>query len=116
MLEVHLFVGNVPYDVTSSRLHELLSRVATVTAVFVPTDRLTGKPRGFAIVELATEADAREIAREFNGYILDGQRLRVEAAPERRKEAEHRPKYRVRSAPKGRPEPRRQRPERSPGR
>ena len=116
MLEVQLFVGNVPYDVSSSQLHELLSRVATVTAVFVPTDRLTGKPRGFAIVEVPSEADARQIAREFNGYILDGRRLRVEAAPERRKEAEYRPKYRVRSAPKGRPEPRRHRPERSPGR
>ena len=54
MPEVQLFVGNVPYDVTSSQLHELLSRVATVTAVFVPTDRLTGKPRGFAIVEVPT--------------------------------------------------------------
>ena len=116
MAEVQLFVGNVPDDVSSSQLRELLSRVTTVTAVFVPTDRITGKPRGFAIVEVPTEADAREIAREFNGYILDGRRLRVEAAPERRKEAAHRPKYRVRSAPKGRPALRQHRPERSPGR
>src|SRR3990172_11524464 len=116
MPEVQLFVGNVPDDVSSSQLRELLSRVATVTAVFVPTDRLTAKPRGFAIVEVPTEADAREIAREFNGYILDGRRLRVEAAPQPRKEAAYRPKYRVRSAPKGRPELRQHRPERSPGR
>ena len=116
MAEVQLFVGNVPGDVSSSQLRELLSRVATVTAVFVPTDRITGKPRGFAIVEVPSVADAREIAREFNGYILDGRRLRVEAAPERRKEAAYRPKYRVRSAPKGRPELRQHRPERSPGR
>jgi nucleolin len=116
MPEVQLFVGNVPYDVSSSRLLELLSRVATVTAVFVPTDPLTGKPRGFAIVEVPTEADARDIAREFNGYILGGRRLRVEAAPEPRKETAYRPKYRVRSAPRGRPDLRRHRPERSPGR
>jgi RNA recognition motif-containing protein len=116
MPEVQLFVGNVPGDVSSSQLRELLSRVATVTAVFVPTDRLTGKPRGFAIVEVPSEADAREIAREFNGYILDGRRLRIEAAPERRMEAAYRPKYGGRFAPKRRPEPRRHRPERSPGR
>jgi RNA recognition motif-containing protein len=85
-------------------------------AVFVPTDRTTGRSRGFAIVEVSSEAEAREIILRLNGYMLDGRRLRVELASERPAEREYRPRYGAPFARRGRPEPRRRRPERSPGR
>lgn len=114
MVEVQLFVGNLPYSVTSSQLRELLSRVAEVTRVTVPTERVTGRSRGFALVEVASEKDAREIVRKFNGYILDARPLRVE--PVREPERPYVPRYRARPGVKGRPAVRPHRPERSPGR
>jgi RNA recognition motif-containing protein len=114
VVEVQLFVGNLPHSVTSSQLRELLSRVATVATVTVPTERLTGRSRGFALVEVASEQDAREIVRKFNGYILDGRPLRVE--PVRAPERPYVPRYRARPRAKGRPALRPHRPERSPGR
>lgn len=51
--------------------------------VFLPTDRDTGRPRGFGFVEFENEADAQEAIRKFNGYELDGRALRVNEAEAR---------------------------------
>ena len=114
MVEVQLFVGNLPYGVSEEGLRELLGRVGEIRSVHIPLDRLTGRSRGFALVEAASEMDAREIVREFNGYVLDARPLRVE--PVRKPEAAYVPKYRVRPRITGRPRARPHRPERSPGR
>jgi RNA recognition motif-containing protein len=53
--------------------------------VVLPTDRLSGRPRGFAFVEFSTEEQAAEAIQRFDGYELAGRRLRVnEATDERR--------------------------------
>ena len=53
--------------------------------VVLPTDRMTGRPRGFAFVEFDTEEKASEAIKKFDGYELAGRRLRVnEAADDRR--------------------------------
>jgi RNA recognition motif-containing protein len=51
--------------------------------LYMPTDRATGKPRGFAFVEYSTEAEAEEAIRKFNGREFDGRTLKVNAADER---------------------------------
>ena len=109
-----LFVGDLPYGVSEEELRGLLERVGEIRSVYIPLDRLTGRSRGFALVEVASEMDAREIVREFNGYELDLRRLRVE--PVREPETAYVPKYRVRPRITGRPAVRPHRPERSPGR
>ncbi|MFQ5899682.1 MAG: RNA recognition motif domain-containing protein, partial [Candidatus Methylomirabilia bacterium] len=48
-----------------------------------PTDRETGRPRGFAFVEFSTEAEAAEAIRLFNGREVDGRKLTVNAAEDR---------------------------------
>ncbi len=48
-----LFVGNLPYEATEDEIREHFSQVAPVSRVFMPLDRDTGKPRGFAFVEFA---------------------------------------------------------------
>lgn len=116
MVEVRVFVGNVPYSVTASELSDLVSQVVSGASVFVPTDRSTGRSRGFAIVEVSGEAEAREVIRKLGGYVLDDRRLRAELASERPAERGYRAPYRPPFAWRGRPEPRRRRPERSPGR
>jgi len=99
MVGARLFVGNLPYGVSEEELRGLLQRVGEIRSVYIPRDRLTGRSRGFALVEVASEMDAREIVREFNGYVLDLCRLRVE--PVREPETAYVPKYRVRPRIKG---------------
>ena len=103
MVGARLFVGNLPYGVSEEELRGLLQRVGEIRSVYIPRDRLTGRSRGFALVEVASEMDAREIVREivreFNGFVLDLRRLRVE--PVREPEAAYVPKYRVRPRIKG---------------
>ncbi len=53
-----LFVGNLPYEATEPELREHFSRVAPVSRVFMPLDRDTGKPRGFAFIEFADPEQA----------------------------------------------------------
>lgn len=112
---VKLFVGNLSYDVEEQELRSLLQRAGRVTDVYMPLDRVTHRRRGFAMVEVSTESDARQIIREFNGYSLRGRPMRVDLARERETVAPP-AKYRYLYPQRGRPEPRPRRPERSPWR
>jgi len=114
MVGARLFVGNLPHGVNEEGLRGLLERVAEIRSVYIPLDRQTGRSRGFALVEVASGKDAREVVREFNGYVMDARPLRVE--PVREPEAAYVPRYRPRPRTKGRPAVRPHRPERSPGR
>jgi RNA recognition motif-containing protein len=78
-----LFVGNLSFQTTREQLTELFGSVGRLVEVFLPTDRDTGRPRGFGFVEYETEADAQEAIRKFNGYELDGRALRVNEAEAR---------------------------------
>src|SRR5438067_779456 len=77
MTERRLYIGNLPYRTTTDELRDLFSRAGEVTDVAVPTDRETGRPRGFAFVEMADEDGARQAIEMFNGYSLGGRQLRV---------------------------------------
>lgn len=107
-----LFVGNLPYSATEQTLRELFGEVGTVREVVLPTDRETGRPRGFGFVEMATEAEATAAIHRFEGHALDGRRLRVNRAEERAERGPRFPPYRgpVRPVRMG------GRPERKPGR
>ena len=53
-----LFVGNLPYEATEAELREHFSQVSPVSRVFMPLDRETGKPRGFAFIEFENPEQA----------------------------------------------------------
>jgi RNA recognition motif-containing protein len=78
-----VFVGNLSFQTSKEALGELLSQAGQVVDVFLPTDRATQRPRGFAFVEFATEEEAAEAIRRFDGHALDGRSLRVNAAEDR---------------------------------
>jgi len=67
-------------------LSGLLGAAGTVVDVFLPTDRATGKLRGFAFVEFGSEGEAAEAIRQFNGRELGGRALRLNMADERPRE------------------------------
>ena len=79
-----LYVGNLSYSVTVSTLEELFATVGEVASVNVITDRMTGRSRGFAFVEMTESAGAQKAIAELNGRDVDGRALKVaEARPQR---------------------------------
>ncbi len=77
MPQTRLYIGNLPYRTTADDLRELFSQVGEVVDVAVPIDRETGRPRGFAFVEMVDAATAQQAITQFDGYTLLGRQLRV---------------------------------------
>jgi len=75
-----LYVGNLPYSTTQEQLRELFSQVGEPTEINLITDRDSGRPKGFGFVEMATEEEAQEAIRRFNGYSMDNRALTVNEA------------------------------------
>lgn len=90
-MSVRLFVGNLTYDVTEAELREYLSPAGAVVSVRIPTDRETGKPRGFAFVEFGDAAQAEEAIRRFNQQPFKGRPLVINEARPREEGAGPRP-------------------------
>ena len=77
-----LYVGNLSYNATEEDVRDFFNEVGTVASVSMITDRETGKPRGFAFVEMQTEEDAEAAIEELNGRELRGRAITVaEARP-----------------------------------
>jgi RNA recognition motif-containing protein len=77
-----IYVGNLPFSATESEIRELFGQYGTVESVSLPTDRETGRPRGFGFVEMS-RADASRAIQNLNGKPLGGRSLRVNEAQER---------------------------------
>ena len=79
----NVYVGNVSYDTTQDRLQELFEAHGEVASINIITDRDTGRPRGFAFVEMATDEAASAAIRALNGQEVDGRTLKVNEAKPR---------------------------------
>ena len=75
-----LYVGNLPYETDEAALQDLFSQAGTVDTVQVMRDRETGRARGFAFVEMATEADAQNAINTLNERPFGGRTLAVNEA------------------------------------
>jgi len=75
-----LYVGNLPYSIGEGELQELFSKAGNVESVKVMRDMATGRARGFAFVEMATDEEAQKAIAEFNEYELGGRALAVNEA------------------------------------
>lgn len=78
-----VFVGNLDFATTRDQVEALFSEIGQVQDVFLPMDRETGRPRGFAFVEFTSEEHAEQAIERFNGHELGGRPLRVNAAEDR---------------------------------
>lgn len=91
-MSVRLFIGNLPYSATEADLREHLSGAGAPSQVVLPTDRETGRPRGFAFVDYTDRAVAEEAIRRFNQQPFKGRPLAVsEARPREDRPAGPRP-------------------------
>ncbi|MEO8522059.1 MAG: RNA-binding protein [Acidobacteriota bacterium] len=75
-----LYVGNLPYSIGEAELQELFAKAGNVETVRVMRDMATGRARGFAFVEMATDEEAQKAVTEFNEYELGGRALAVNEA------------------------------------
>jgi RNA recognition motif-containing protein len=80
-----LYVGNLPFTSTEEELRELFGRHGTVDSVSVITDRETGRPRGFAFVEMAEPSAATDAIRALDGTQLGGRSLKVNEAQDKQR-------------------------------
>lgn len=78
-----IFIGNLDFSITDGELRELLAEVGEVVDVHLPTDRETGRPRGFAFVRFATEEQAAQAVETMNGREVSGRTLRLDIAEDR---------------------------------
>lgn len=78
-----LYVGNLSFDVTNKDLEDLFAQAGTCESVAVITDRATGQSRGFAFVEMASNAEAQTAIQEMNGRDVKGRALKVSEAQAR---------------------------------
>jgi RNA recognition motif-containing protein len=75
-----IYVGNLSYEVTQDDLKQAFSEYGTVNRVQLPTDRETGRPRGFGFVEMATDAEETAAIEALDGAEWMGRDLKVNKA------------------------------------
>ena len=75
-----IYVGNLNYEINQEDLNEVFSEYGNVTRVHLPTDRETGRKRGFGFVEMETEAAEAKAIETLDGAEWMGRELRVNKA------------------------------------
>ena len=77
-----LYCGNLSYETTEASLSELFGAIGEVTSVSLIIDRMSGRSKGFAFVEMAQASEAQQAINDLNGKNVDGRDIKVaEARP-----------------------------------
>ncbi|HPK05894.1 MAG TPA: RNA-binding protein [Bacteroidales bacterium] len=77
---MNIYVGNVDFRATEDQLSELFARYGEVSSVKIITDKLSGRSKGFAFVEMADETEGNAAVAGLNGYVLNSRELNVSVA------------------------------------
>jgi len=77
--DVKLFVGNLSFDTVTERIRSLFETVGEVSDCYMPTDKSTGRPRGFAFVTMPADL-AQDAMKKLTGEVMDGRAIRIEEA------------------------------------
>jgi RNA recognition motif-containing protein len=94
------------FSTTKEELTTLLTEAGRVVNVHLPTDRETGRPRGFAFVEFSQAGEAADAITRFNNREVGGRRLNVNPADDRPRRVGERPPFRSAAGPSyGAPSP-----------
>ncbi len=75
-----LYVGNLPYETDETAIRTMFGAYGSVDSVHVPTDKMTGRARGFAFVEMSTSEEAQAAISAVNGQQVNGRSLTVNEA------------------------------------
>jgi len=83
VMEKKLYVGNLSYDTNEQDLRTMFSQAGSVETVDLIKDRDTGRSKGFAFIEMATQEEAEKAITMFNGQNVDNRVLKVNIAKPR---------------------------------
>jgi RNA recognition motif-containing protein len=78
-----IYVGNLPFSSTEADLKDVFGRHGDVESVNIITDRESGRPRGFAFVEMEEASAAQDAIRALDGSDLGGRNIKVNEAQDR---------------------------------
>jgi RNA recognition motif-containing protein len=77
---MNIYVGNVDFKATEEQLSDLFAEYGEVTSVKIITDKLSGRSKGFAFVEMANDEDGKAAIEALNGYNLNDREMSVSVA------------------------------------
>jgi cold-inducible RNA-binding protein len=77
---VKIYVGNLSFDMTEEELQQEFASFGEVASVSIPTDRYSGRPRGFAFVEMPSVSEGQAAIAALNGKSVKSRTLTVDAA------------------------------------
>lgn len=80
LIDMKMYVGNLPFSATQDDVQELFSQHGTVTDIHLPMDRETGRPRGFAFVTMSSKEEMDAAIKQLDGEDFQGRGLRVNEA------------------------------------
>jgi len=78
-----VYVGNLSYDTTEDTLRTLFAEFGEIESVNLINDRVTGRPKGFAFVEMTTDQAAQAAISALNGKLVDEREIKVDKAKPR---------------------------------
>ncbi|MEM7066039.1 MAG: RNA-binding protein [Cyanobacteria bacterium P01_B01_bin.77] len=78
-----IYVGNLSYDATKDDVTEVFAEYGTIKSTHLPTDRETGRPRGFAFVEMSSDAEEAAAIEALDGAEWMNRVLKVNKAKPR---------------------------------
>jgi RNA recognition motif-containing protein len=79
-MAMNLFVGNLPYTMTSDDLAQTFAQAGTVVSAKVISDKYSGRSRGFGFVEMSSDEESKKAIEMFNGKDVSGRPLVVNEA------------------------------------
>jgi RNA recognition motif-containing protein len=80
---MNIYIGNLSFDTTEEQLRQAFAIFGEVSTVKMITDRDSGKPKGFAFVEMSGNEEAKSAISGLNGQELNGRTLNVDEAKPR---------------------------------
>jgi RNA recognition motif-containing protein len=80
---MNMYVSNLSFNTTDESLKKLFAEFGAVASAKVITDRETGRSRGFAFVEMNSDAEAKEAIKGLNNKEIDGRPMSVSVAREK---------------------------------
>lgn len=79
-MDTRLYVGNLSYGTTETDLRDLFSKAGTVVSINLIMDRETGRSKGFAFIDMSSQAEAEQAIKLLNGTNMDDRELKVSLA------------------------------------
>ena len=77
---MRIYVGNLPYEVTEEELQQEFQTYGDVTSVSIITDKFSGRPKGFAFVEMGSKPESEAAIEALNGKVMGERTIVVNEA------------------------------------